>query len=178
MTLNRCVMYDQVISCFNYISNNFPLVCCIYIVSVTCGGRKVCRFTFEPAVQSHIHHVLHDRQKLRGEQGVVTVSGTLQPPAVPQLHHQTHLPQGESLQQVAPTQSTHRLRDTGDDTGEHSRGQSGFLSASDLRFSLHLTVGLAFDQWKVDKMMFWCWFRSEISASGHNLWDYVSLGCM
>lgn len=69
--------------------------------------------TFEPSVQCYIHHVLHDGQKLWGEQGVVTVSWTPQHPAVPQLHHQTHLPQGESLQEVTPTQSTYCLRNKG-----------------------------------------------------------------
>lgn len=65
--------------------------------------------TFDPVVQCYIHHVLHDGQELGGEQGVLAVTRAVQHPAVPQLHHQTHLPQGEGLQQVAPPQSTHHL---------------------------------------------------------------------
>ena len=68
--------------------------------------------TFEPAVQCHIHHVLHDGQELGGEQRVVAVVGPPLHPAVPQLHHQTHLPQGEGLEQIPPTQSPHRLGDS------------------------------------------------------------------
>lgn len=37
--------------------------------------------------------------------------------AVPQLNNQTHLPQREGLQQVAPTHSTDRLSDTAGDYG-------------------------------------------------------------
>lgn len=66
--------------------------------------------TFDPVVQCYIHHVLHDGQELSGEQRVLAVAWAVQHPAVPQLHHQTHLPQGEGLQQVPPPQSPHRLR--------------------------------------------------------------------
>lgn len=65
--------------------------------------------TSEPVVQHHVHRVLHDRQELGGEQRVPLPPVAVHP-AVPQLHHQTQLPQGEGLWLAASPQSSHRLR--------------------------------------------------------------------
>lgn len=65
--------------------------------------------TSEPVVQRHVHRVLHDGQELSGEQRVPLPPAAVQHPAVPQLHHQTQLPQGEGLRQVATPQGSHCL---------------------------------------------------------------------
>lgn len=82
------------------------------------AGSDGC-LTSEPVVQCRVHRVLHDGQELSGEQRVPLPPVAVQHPAVPQLHHQTQLPQGEGVRQVAAPQGSHRLPHGEGGTTEH-----------------------------------------------------------